>query len=262
MTGPQKPTTGKTIQSVGIALEILEELRHRGTAGVTDLAAAIDRSKSTAHHYVKTLEEYGYVERSGTEYQLGLRLLTLGGQAREHETVYTMSKNEVDRLARETGETARLVVSRAGYSVTIYQSTGADVEEAVTHVGSEAPLHSTAAGKAYLANLDRSDVEAILDRVGMERFTEHTITDREELYGELDRIHERGVAYDDEEQCDGVRCVASPITTEDGAVLGAISVSGPVDRFDEERFRTELPNAVQNVVGVVEINTTYADWEA
>ena len=80
---PQNGTTGKTIQSVGIALEILEELRHRGTAGVTELASAIDRSKSTAHHYVKTLEEYGYVERSGAEYQLGLRLLTLGGQARE-----------------------------------------------------------------------------------------------------------------------------------------------------------------------------------
>jgi len=44
---PQNGTTGKTIQSVGIALEILEVLRYRGTAGVTELAAAIDRSKST-----------------------------------------------------------------------------------------------------------------------------------------------------------------------------------------------------------------------
>ncbi|WP_275086368.1 IclR family transcriptional regulator domain-containing protein [Natronorubrum halophilum] len=55
--------------------------------------------------------------------------------------------------------------------------------------------------------------------------TPNTVTDRGELDTRLERIQERGVAFDDGERINGFRCVAASIKTE-AEVPGAISVSG------------------------------------
>lgn len=252
--------TGTRIESVERAVEVLEAVRRREGAGVTELAAALGLPKSTVHHHLATLRETGCLEQVDGEYRLGLRLLTFGGQARERERLYRLAREEVDRLAEETDEQARLLVERDGVGVTVYQAAGDAVESTCTHAGSTEALHCTAAGKAFLAALPAERRAALLDERELTAHTDATITDRGRLRAELEEVRSRGVAFDDGERYEGVRCVAASITDSTGELLGAISVSGPADRLPDERFRAEIPTRLQTVAGVVEVNTTYSGW--
>ncbi|WP_049942057.1 IclR family transcriptional regulator [Haloterrigena turkmenica] len=251
---------GKTIQSVESALEVVDVIRRKERAGVTEIANELDRSKSTVHHHVATLTKHDYLDKVDGEYQLSLRFLTLGGQVREREQLYHLGKDDVEKLAQETGEQARLIVDRNGFGITLYQATGDRVTEPITHVGSIEELYCTAAGKVFLAELSDAELDSYLSETSYTPYTEETITDSDELREELEEIRDRGVAFDDEERYEGYRCVAAAISTEAREPFGALSVSAPVERMGEERFRTDVPNQLQNVAGVVEINTTYSEW--
>ncbi|OVE85434.1 IclR family transcriptional regulator [Natronolimnobius baerhuensis] len=252
--------SGKTIKSIETMLEILESIRRREEAGVTEIASDIGMSKSTVHHYVKTLELYNCLEKTNGRYRFGLQFLTYGGQARTGHRLYQLAKDDVDRLAAETGEEVRLAVEQQGYGITLYQSTGEHIDTARSYVGRVEELHCTAAGKAFLAALPENRVDTLLEDLDLKAFTPQTITDRTELEAELEQIRSRDVAFDDEERHEGVRCVAVSITNRSGELLGAISVSGPTARISGERFTTTIPNQLQNIVGVVEVNTTYSEW--
>ncbi|QRV17382.1 IclR family transcriptional regulator (plasmid) [Haloterrigena salifodinae] len=251
---------GKTIQSIESALEVVEVIRQKERAGVTEIANELDRSKSTIHHYVTTLTKHDYLDKVDGEYQLSLRFLTLGGQVREREQLYHLGKDNVEELAQETGEQVRLIVERNGSGITLYQATGDRVTKPITHVGSIEELYCTAAGKVFLAELSDEELDSYLDEISFTSYTEKTITDGDALRAELEEIRDRGVAFDDEERYEGYRCVAAAISTEKRELFGALSVSAPVKRMGEERFRTDVPNQLQNVAGVVEINTTYSEW--
>jgi len=251
---------GDRIASVGTAFRILEAVRERDSAGVTELAEALDLPKSTVHHYLATLADDGYLVAQDGRYRLGLGLFTLGATARTGERIYHVAKPNVDRLAEATGEQARLVVVRDGRAITLYQSVGDAVDDPPTHAGTVEGLHCTAAGKAYLAELPDDRRDEFLAATPLDPRTPNTITDPEELRATLSAIRDRGVAFDDEERDEGVRCVASAVSDRSGELLGAISVSGPVERMPDERFRSEVPSRLRNVVGVVEFNTTYSEW--
>ncbi|WP_123538646.1 IclR family transcriptional regulator [Halosimplex salinum] len=251
---------GGRIESVATAFRILEGVRERDRVGVTELADALDLPKSTVHHYLSTLASDNYLVREDGRYRLGLGLFTLGASARTQERIYHVAKPNVDRLAETTGEQARLVVERDGQGITLYQAAGDDVDDPPTYAGTVEDLHCTAAGKAFLAELPADRLDAFLADSSLSRRTDNTITDEDELRATLAEIRERGVAFDDEERDQGVRCVASAISDRSGELLGAISVSGPSDRLTGERFRSEIPSRIRNVVGVVEFNTTYSEW--
>jgi len=104
-------------------------------------------------------------------------------------------------------------------------------------VGKQFHLHQTAAGKAILSRLPRERV----NEWGLPASTENTITDREELLSDLDAVAERGVAFNDEEQLEGVRAAGVPVDGPDGRVVGAFSVASPANRMTEDRFETGIP---------------------
>lgn len=253
---------GSTLKSVDTAMEVIEALSELESAGVTEIADEIGRSKSTVHHYVKTLEQRDYLENDDGTYRLSLQFLALGGQVRERQALYRHGKSDVNRLAKQTGEVARLVVEHGGMGLTLYQAAGEAASNPITHVGTVEALHCTAAGKAFLAELPRDERERYLSDASLESNTPQTVTDVDALREEIGDVSESGVAFDDQECYDSIRCVATPVKTAEDELLGAISVTGPVSRLDDDRFRKEIPDTLRNVAGVVEINTTYSHWES
>lgn len=252
--------SGKTIKSVETSLRVLDVIREREPVGVTEIADVLGCSKGSAHHHVATLCKHGYLERVDGEYRLGLRFLSLGGQVRERQSLYHLAKDDVDDLAAETGEQVRLTVERDDRGVTIYRTSGDRGGGSETHLGSDEPLYCTAAGKAFLAELPEERIDRYLAETDLEPHTDRTITDPAALREELAAIRSSGVAFDDGERREGTRCVASAVDSPDGELLGAISVSGPAERLQGERFRSELPDRLRNVVGVVELQNTYSRW--
>jgi len=116
-------------------------------------------------------------------------------------------------------------------------------------------IYTVGVGKAILAQLSRDRVMEIVERHGLLKRTEQTITDPDELCAELEEIRDAGVAFDDEEYGNGLRCVAAPVMGPNERVLGAISVSGPSSRLQGEYYRDELPGTkVKKAANIIELN--------
>jgi len=151
-----------------------------------------------------------------------------------------------------------MMIEEHGRGVFLYKVRGSKAVQLDTHAGKRVPLQTTAMGKTILAYQPRDEVEEIFDRHGLPQITEHTITDREELFDVLAEIRERGYAYDDEERVNGMRCVAAPITDGDNRAIAAISVSGPKSRLSGDSFTDELPDTVLRSTNVIEVNLAYS----
>ncbi|WP_330633094.1 IclR family transcriptional regulator [Halocatena halophila] len=250
-------TDRPTVKSARTTLTILNELRRRGSATVTELSESFELSTSSIHNYLNTLESEGYVVKSGNTYRVGLRFLSLGGHARHKTALYHAAKPHVRNLADQTGEQANLLVEEHGRGIYLQRAYGDDAVETDSYVGQRVYLHNTALGTAILAHLPSDRVEAIVDEHGLPATTEKTITDRNVLFERLERIRERGVAFDDEARVGGLRCVAVPIVNNDNTVEGAISVSGPRSRFVGDRYREVIPNRLKQAANIIELNVSY-----
>lgn len=238
-------------------LDVVETLKKRDGARVTDLASELDLPKSSVHNYLSTLHQRGYIVKEDNEYHVSLRFLDLGTKARDNRRIYEIAKPNVRELAEETGELANLLVEEHGQGVYIDHKIGENAVMVDKDVGHRVYLHNTALGKAILAHYPRERVRDILDRHGMPAMTEKTITDETELFEDLEQIREEGIAYDDEERLKGLRCVAAPILDGDDHSVAAISVSGPIARFSAERFREEVPETIKKAVNVIELNVVH-----
>jgi len=252
----QQSSTDTGVKSTERSFRILEEVRRRDSAGVTELADHFNYSKSTIYEHLSTLVDCGYIKNDSGTYRIGLRFLELGGHARNKEKLYHFGKKDIDELSTETGESAKLVFEESGRGIYLYQALGENAVMTDSHLGTRVYLHTTTVGKAILAHLDDERVAEIVDQHGLPAKTEHTVTDRDELVTCFQSIRDRGVAFDNEERIEGMRCVAAPILQDD-EILGALSVSGPKRRIDESVFREKLPDLVKNTARTIEMNTKY-----
>lgn len=251
--------TPRTVMATETATSILKSLQTLDGAGVTELADHLGLSKSTVHAHLITLEQNELVTKSDDMYRLGLRFLDFGEYVKHSIELYDVAKEEVRKLAQETGELSHLMVEEHGRGVFVIRERGSEaVPVAMSRIGRREYLHCVAVGKAILAYLPREVVAEVVKRHGLPPVTDRTITDVDVLYDELKAIRDRGYAIDDQERLSGFRGVAVPVLNHREEVLGGISVSGPVSRMGDDRIETELPDAVGRAVNIVEINVSYA----
>lgn len=209
------------------------ELAGAGAVTLTDLAAHTGLNKVTAFNLLQTLVALGYLEQEAgsRRYRLGLRALELAGHARSGRDLARLCEPVLHGLCRDTGETVNLAVPYHGYAMIVDSVEGRHGIRTTAYAGARSPYHSTACGKVLLA-FTAPDLQAsLLTSIRLDAKTPATIVDRAALLQELERIRERGWAYDFEENEVGAHCVAVPIIGADGRPCAAISVSGLKDRM-------------------------------
>jgi DNA-binding IclR family transcriptional regulator len=246
------------VNAIETTLTIARALQEYERVGITELAEEVDLPRSTVFNHLKTLEQNEFVVNEGGSYRLGCRFLELGAKARKYHGVHEVARQEVNRLAKETGEISALLIEEHGLGVFLHRSEGEQAVHIDSYTGQRIYLHGAALGKAILSALPRDQVEDIVDERGLPELTANTITDREELFEELERIADRGIAFDDQERLDGLRSVAAPITDGEDTVLGSLSIAGPSSRIQDERFRETFPSKLEDVVNLIELNMTYS----
>ncbi|WP_187344449.1 IclR family transcriptional regulator [Aldersonia kunmingensis] len=234
------------VQSVDRAITVLEILARRGEAGVTEVAADIGVHKSTAFRLLGALEERELVEQTQErgKYRLGFGILRLATAVPGRLDVTRQGREIAEQLAAEVGETVNVAVLRSQFVVNVDQARGPSAVGAHNWVGELTPLHATSSGKILLAFMSAERRQALLDAVELTRLTERTITSVEELATELKAAARDGYATTLEELEDGLNAVAAPVRDHTGVVIAAISVSGPVYRFTEDRLRDVTPAVV------------------
>lgn len=238
-----------SVRSVDRAVSVLEVLARHGEAGVTEIADELGVHKSTAFRLLGVLENRGLVEQEKErgKYYLGAGILRLAGAAAIRLDISQESAPVCRVLADEVGETANVAVLDGDAAVNIMQARGTAAVTAHNWLGRRTPLHATASGKVLLAHLAKPAKEAVLARK-QARFTESTVTATGELRSQLEDVLAKGYGVAAEELEAGLYAVASPVRAHDGAVIGAIGVSGPVYRMGRDR----LPHLAKSCVAAAE----------
>jgi DNA-binding IclR family transcriptional regulator len=248
------PDAPRTVEAVDKACRIIDAIQSLDGAGITELADQLDISKGTVHTHLTTLNENGFVVKNGTTYWPSLRFLDIGEDIKNRRRLYQVATAEIDDLAAATDTRVQISVEEFGVLVVLAIAQSEHAIEAPTRVGKRDYLHCIASGKAILAHLPHERVEEIIDSHGLPARTPNTITDPDELFDELERVREDGIAFNDEEKIEGLRAVGAAIRSDTGEVLGSISASGPTSGMKGERFRKEIPEAVSNVANTTELN--------
>ncbi len=252
------PKGRNRISSVDNVFNIIETVQEMGPCGVSELADRIDVPKSTAHVYLKTLEDLRYVINEDGRYRLSLQFLQLGGLVRHNRTGYQAARSEIGTVSQRTGEVGTIGYEENGLRVLVYRSEPVEGVSDNAPTGEFTKMHWTAVGKALLAQHTDDEIRDIADRYGLPAATENTITDIDDLLEAIDEIRVQGYSVEDEERVSGIRSIAVPITSEDPDSENiAISIAGPKHRFDTERIEDELLPELQNAANVIELQSRH-----
>lgn len=219
------------VRSVSRAAQLLEYLATAADGlTVTEAARVVGGSKSSTFSTLQTLESHGLATSEGTgpqrRYHLGLALARYGEIAVNRVSIRDIALPRLRALTNETQLSSRVATPQDGYAVIVGRVDAPGSVRFDLHMGQRELPHCSGLGKAVMAELDEEVARTILAAEGMPSRTRKTLTSADALVGQLDQVRQRGYAIDDEEDADGIYCVAAPVRDHRGICAGAISVTG------------------------------------
>jgi IclR family transcriptional regulator, acetate operon repressor len=226
------------MKSVTRSLRVLEAVAQHQPVTVGELTKLFGLPKSTVQRTLVTLAEAGWLRanrKDTTRWEIGARVLAVRPAALQGSSLFAAAREPMVRLRDAVNETIHLSVPDALDCMVVVDRVDCDHAVRTFHtIGDTSPLHATAVGRSVLAHLPRRDVEELIT-AGLERFSDTTPIDPDELRSELDRVRADGYAVNRNQYRPGVCAVAAPVLEEDGTPLAAVAVSMPESRFDAER---------------------------
>lgn len=220
------------VQSVGRALLLIELLAcKKREMSLTEISNELGWPKSTVHGTISTLRDYHYIDQSSLNgcYRLGVHLFELGNVVKRTWDISKVAKDYLVKLNAKLDEMVQLAAENDGEVLYLDKLDSNRIMRIVSEVGVRLPMHCSGLGKVLLAYKQEAQVKRIISQKGMKAMTSHTIVTLKDLLKELEKIREKGYAFDDQEIMEGLRCVAAPIFNSSGKVLYAVSVSGLYD---------------------------------
>lgn len=232
--GNGSPSARPPLQSVGIALDIIDALAGARELSLSELARSVGVAKSTAHRTCAELVGRGLVDRTASRgYRLGVRFVEYGHLATERTAVGDQALPLLVELRNVLEETVQVGVP-AGVDVVYVERVEGQHALRYSTNSRRSPLHRSSAGKV-LAAFNPRLAEARL-RAGLPPSTGYTIVVPDLLRSELARVRERGHARSVDETELGMSSLAVPVRdSPNGPVVAAISMVGPTPRVVGDR---------------------------
>jgi DNA-binding IclR family transcriptional regulator len=214
------------------------------------LAGRIRLPKSTLLRLLNVLQQHRFVARDprSGNYRLGLKLLELGASASAQFDFVERARPHLNRLMDGTGETVFLSVLDGTEALAVDRVESARTLRVALSAGGRTPAYCTANGKALLAFLPDSELEARLGRTRLRSYTRTTIVTLPALRNEFRRVRAMGYAVDREEMEEGLKCVAAPVRNLGGVVVASVGILGPAFRLLDRK----LPQIAASVVEAAE----------
>jgi len=249
---PDRPDVGGIGTSVGKALAVLDVFRGAGAVlGVSQIAERAKLPKSTAHRLLALLVDQGYVERTEGRYRLGRALFELGSMVPDcrPRSLRAIAMPFMVDLYEVTHASVHLAVLDGADVLYIDKIYGHRSIELPSRVGGRVPALCTALGKAMLAFSPPETIDLMLSRP-IPRLTTRTVTNPAVMRTMLNQIRLSGLAEDCEGSRLGARCLAAPILSRHGAVIGAVSVSLALS----ERIHPALPSQLKRAASLIGVS--------
>jgi DNA-binding IclR family transcriptional regulator len=217
------------IRALAKAVLVLEQLAEAREATPRQLAELLNEPRTTVYRLLGSLEALDLVEpgaQPGT-FRLGWKLMRLGAAVIERLDERQAALPVMERIHEATGETVFLLVRRGDDAVCIERLEGLRVQSLALRLGGSLPLHVGAGPRALLAWEPREFWETYAaGRSEFEGPTGLGPHSRDELFAELERTREQGIAVSDEDVTQGIASLGAPVFDYTGGIRAALSVGG------------------------------------
>lgn len=218
----------QTDGTIGKALDVLDRVAAFGRpVRFSEVLAASPYPKATLFRVLRSLARQGMLgfDAGNGTYVPGVRLLRLAHLAWRQASLAPLARPHLDALSRRLGETIHLAQLDGAHVLYVDKRNAATPVEMFSEAGKVGPAWCTGVGKAMLAFLPEATLAALLPQMSFHAFTAATLTDPAALSADLALTRARGYALDAEEHEPGILCLAVPVLSASGRMLGAISVT-------------------------------------
>jgi IclR family pca regulon transcriptional regulator len=231
--GRRREAMGGLAKGLGV---IRAFTRDRAALSLSDIAGITEMPAATARRCLLTLEELGYVTRSGRQFLLRPKVLELGAAYLESMNIELLTKTHLEDLARKTGDSAALCVLDGTETVYVARASIRTLLRLEAHVGSRFPAHATSTGRALLAGLSADRLQRYFDTAKLEALTDRTVTDPVKLRLLIEDCRRTGYSAIEDELAYGVVALAVPVFDQYGRVVAALNSSGHSRRVTKSKL--------------------------
>ena len=235
----EQKETKNPVQSAERIFQVMEMLADHGEMGLMEISTALGLHKSTVHRLLMSLVYMGYAKQDevSQKYMLSYKIVSMAGKMLDRMDILQVAKPYMERLSDISGETVHLVQREGNNILYIYKiEAKIGTIRMVSHVGMVHPMYCSGVGKALLAELPDPEIEDIWNSSEITSLTPYTVTSLSDLMDRIRGVREAGYAMDDEENEEGVRCIAVSIPDYHKEPVYALSISAPVSRMTDARI--------------------------
>lgn len=234
------------INSVDRSIDILEYLFRQGNdTSISQISKDLDIYKSTVFRTLATLENRGYVvqNKNSNQYSIGPKLYAYS--TLPHNDIITESVRPLlQEISDAYGECVTYGILEQEWDG-MYANVPLITIESTHNLGlsrkisNQTECYCASLGKCLLAFSENVNLD-VYKNAEFTPFTEHTITNYEDLMKELELVRYQGYAVDAEEREIGLYCLGVPVLNGHGHAVAAISISGPKSRVKGEHFEEKI----------------------
>ena len=199
--------------------------------------------KPTMHRMLHQLEDSGMLQREadGRHYSRAMRLRRLAENLLLNDTIGGVRHAILRSLVEEIGESCNITAMSGAEVLYLDRVETPAPLRFYLHPGSRVPVHCSASGKLFLAQMAPAQRRRLLTDAPLKRFTHNTITDHQALEVEIETVKQQGYAFDDEEFLPGLFCIAVLASNPHGVSNIGVAMQAPIMRVNREQALSFLP---------------------
>ena len=241
------------VQSFARGLEVIRSFNAQSPAQtLSEVAAKTGLTRAGARRILLTLQTLGYVDcTDGKHFALTPRILDLGFAYLSSQPLWNLAMPAMETLSESVQESCSAGVLDGTDVVYVVRVHAHKIMSTNLGVGSRLPAFWTSMGRVLLAGLPPAQLQALLAQCPREAFTRYTLTSDADLLAAIAQVRAQGWAVINQELEEGLISVAAPLVNAQGQFVGAINVSGQVNRTNaeqmQERILPHLQQAAQTV---------------
>ena len=228
----------KRVPAIDKCFGILELLaKSKDPLGISDISKALDYNRSTVFNAVYTLVDLGILEkRNHNKFHFGTQLYVLSRSAIRRSDLINAIHPYLEEINKKTRLMVILGIRSDMRAVIIDKVNSAYDITVMSEVGMRIPLLAGAGGKAMMSLLSDDEIDSILSKHDLKKFTPFSCTDKRQYKSMILEIRKTGIAFDMEEYLEGIRALAVPLNFNGKDIIAAIWAVGLRDQIKDDQI--------------------------
>ena len=223
------------VPAVEKADRIFNYLYYNEAATQAEIARELNISKASVNRLLSLLLELRYLSIEDKKYSLGEKFYFFANKYERYTLIKNISRPYLEELSLKFKETFKMNILEEDKIRTIAKVESSDLIKIPVSENAIFPLHAGAASKLLICQLSNAKLDKLLEKT-LPKYTENTITDREELKKELIKINSRKISFDNMEHSEKIKAVAVPVLNKNNRIIAAMSCPCFPERWNEERM--------------------------